>query len=190
MENLNHIPIFNRISVRVKFLSAMLLLSIVSLSLATGINYAIVRYYTLYEMIDKSSSQSLKVFSSYVNEYFKQYESMLKVYSSSNLIKNLDENEEFDDEVLNLFKNVSQSNNNIMSTYAGCATSFRHIHYPNTPMPDGYNPIKNLGILMLLTITGKFHILKCTLMLEQVLIRSQLAKQFMMIIKDKQVLWE
>ena len=142
MENLNHIPIFNRISVRVKFLSAMLLLSIVSLSLATGINYAIVRYYTLYEMIDKSSSQSLKVFSSYVNEYFKQYESMLKVYSSSNLIKNLDENEEFDDEVLNLFKNVSQSNNNIMSTYAGCATSFRHIHYPNTPMPDGYNPIK------------------------------------------------
>ena len=88
------IPLFNRISVKTKFLFAMLSLSIFSLTIATGIIYGIVRWYMLYEVMDKTSTQSLQVFRSYLNEYFKQYESMLKVYANTPLIFDLDEHSE------------------------------------------------------------------------------------------------
>ena len=136
------IPLFNRISVKTKFLFAMLSLSIFSLTIATGIIYGIVRWYMLYEVMDKTSTQSLQVFRSYLNEYFKQYESMLKVYANTPLIFDLDEHSENDGLVRELFRNASKDNSSILATYMGCGISHRHVHYPQTPLPQGYDPTK------------------------------------------------
>ena len=136
------IPLFNRISVKTKFLFAMLSLSIFSLTIATGIIYGIVRWYMLYEVMDKTSTQSLQVFRSYLNEYFKQYESMLKVYANTPLIFDLDEHSENDGLVRELFKNASKDNSSVLATYIGCANTHRHVHYPQNPLPQGYDPTK------------------------------------------------
>ncbi len=136
----NKIPLFNRISVKTKFLLAMLSLSIFSLTVATGIVYGIVRWYMLYEVMDKSSTQSLQVFKSYLNEYFKQYEAMLRVYANTELIVELDENPENDEKVRELFNKVAKSNSSILGTYVGCKNTHRHIHYPPDQLPHGYDP--------------------------------------------------
>ena len=136
------IPLFNRISVKTKFLFAMLSLSIFSLTIATGIIYGIVRWYMLYEVMDKTSTQSLQVFRSYLDEYFKQYESMLKVYANTPLIFELDEHPENDRLVRELFKNASKDNSSVLATYIGCANTHRHVHYPQNPLPQGYDPTK------------------------------------------------
>jgi len=138
----NKIPLFNRISVKTKFLLAMLSLSIFSLTITTGIIYGIVRWYMLYEVMDKSSTQSLQVFNSYLNEYFKQYEVMLKVYSNTALIFDLDEYPENDEKVRELFNKTSEGNPSILSTYIGCSRSHRHVDYPKTSLPQGYDPTK------------------------------------------------
>ena len=138
----NKIPLFNRISVKTKFLFAMLSLSIFSLTIATGIIYGIVRWYMLHEVMDKSSAQSLQVFRSYLDEYFKQYESMLKVYANTPLIFELDEHPENDRLVRELFKNASKDNSSVLATYIGCANTHRHVHYPQNPLPQGYDPTK------------------------------------------------
>ena len=138
----NKVSLFNKISVKTKFLFAMLSLSIFSLTIATGIIYGIVRWYMLYEVMDKTSTQSLQVFRSYLDEYFKQYESMLKVYANTPLIFELDEHPENDRLVRELFKNASKDNSSVLATYIGCANTHRHVHYPQNPLPQGYDPTK------------------------------------------------
>ena len=138
----NKVSLFNKISVKTKFLFAMLSLSIFSLTIATGIVYGIVRWYMLHEVMDKSSAQSLQVFRSYLDEYFKQYESMLKVYANTPLIFELDEHPENDRLVRELFKNASKDNSSVLATYIGCANTHRHVHYPQNPLPQGYDPTK------------------------------------------------
>jgi len=142
MKSKNHIPLFNRISVKLKIVLAMLLLSIVSLSITTGVIYAIVKWYMLYEVLDKNSSQSLEVFSSYVDEYFRQYEAMLRVYTKSEMIINLDEHDENIETVRTLFQKVSHGNNSILGTYAGYESSGLNINYPYIPVPPGFDPRK------------------------------------------------
>ena len=138
----NKVSLFNKISVKTKFLFAMLSLSIFSLTIATGIIYGIVRWYMLYEVMDKTSAQSLQVFRSYLDEYFKQYESMLKVYANTPLIFELDEHPENDRLVRELFKNASKDNSSVLATYIGCANTHRHVYYPQNPLPQGYDPTK------------------------------------------------
>jgi len=142
MKSKNHIPLFNRISVKLKIVLAMLLLSIISLSITTGVIYAIVKWYMLYEVLDKNSAQSLQVFSSYVDEYFKQYEAMLRVYTKSEMIANLDNHNENIEAVRTLFKKVAQGNKSILGTYAGYEYSGQNINYPYIPIPKGYDPRK------------------------------------------------
>ena len=142
MEKKEHMPLINRLSVKTKFIASMLILSIFSLSIAVGILYSIVRWYMLYDVLDKNSKQSLQVFSSYVNEYFQQYEAMLRVYAKSELITTLDEHPDRIEDLRALFKKVSEGNASIYATYAGYATSHQHIHYPKNPLPPGYDPTK------------------------------------------------
>ena len=138
----NKIPLFNRISVKTKFLLAMLSLSIFSLTIATGIIYGIVRWYMLYEVMDKNSHQSLQVFKSYLEEYFKQYEAMLQIYTNTDVIIDLDDNPENDEKVRKLFNNATKNNPSILATYMGCIGSRRHVHYPKTPLPQGFDPTR------------------------------------------------
>jgi len=138
----NKIPLFNRISIKAKFLLAMLTLSIFSLTITTGIIYSIVRWYMLYEVMDKSSTQSLQVFKSYLGEYFKQYEAMLKMYTNAELIVDLDEHPENEDKVRELFSKVAKDNSNILGTYAAYSKSHRNINYPPMPIPEGYDATK------------------------------------------------
>lgn len=155
MENQQRIPFFNRISVRKKFVFSMLTLSIVSLSIAAGITYAIVRHYMLYEVLDKNSSQSLQVFSSYVNEYFQQYEAMLEVYTKSDLIVTLDDNQEKIEDLRTLFRKDSENNSSVYAQYAGYALSGNHIHYPKNPLPQGYDPRRRQWYIDATGLNGK-----------------------------------
>ncbi len=140
MEKKEHIPFINRISVKAKFISSMLILSILSLSIALGVLYSIVRWHLLYDVLDKNSSQSLQVFSAYVNEYFQQYEAMLEIYTRSELITTLDEHPENVERLRSLFKKVMAGNNSVHATYASYQASHNHIHYPPNPLPQGYDP--------------------------------------------------
>ena len=142
MKDQNHIPLFNRISVKLKMVLAMLLLSIISLTIATGVIYAIVKWHMLYEVLDKNSAQSLQVFSSYVDEYFRQYEAMLRVYTKSEMIINLDDHSENIETVRTLFQKVAHGNNSILGTYAGYEYSGQNINYPRISVPKGYDPRK------------------------------------------------
>ena len=136
----NKIPLFNRITVKAKFLLAMLTLSIFSLTIITGIVYGIVRWYMLYEVLDKSSTQSLQVFKSYLSEYFKQYEVILNVYTDMELIVELEDHPENEEKIKELFKENSKDNPSVLSTYVGYSKSHKHVDYPFNQLPSGYDP--------------------------------------------------
>jgi len=133
--------LINRISVKAKFISSMLGLSIISLSIATGITYFIVRYNMLHEVLDKNASQTLEVFSSYVDEYFRQYESMLNIYTNSELVVELDEHRENIPKLRDFFKKTTEDNPSILGVYAGYASDL-NINYPIIPTPEGFSPTK------------------------------------------------
>ena len=153
----NKIPLFNRISVKAKFLLAMLSLSVFSLTITTGIIYGIVRWYMLYEVMDKTSTQSLQVFESYLSEYFKQYEAMLEVYTNTEFIVDLDKYPENEQMIRELFNKVSKDNHSIFNTYAGYTSSHRHINYPPTPLPSGYDPTKRSWFIKASENRGKIQ---------------------------------
>ena len=138
----NKIPLFNRISIKAKFLLAMLTLCIFSLSIATGVVYGIVRWYMLYEVMDKSSTQSLEVFKSYLSEYFKQYEAMLQIYTNTEIILELDEHPENEEKVRGLFRRVARGNPSILGTYVGYEKTHKNINYPYIPTPEGFDPTR------------------------------------------------
>lgn len=95
-----------QVSLKKRLVLAILLLTIMALTITVGSIYFILRQYLYHNVLNQKAMQNLYMIDTFISEHLQRYEAMLEVYANSDIIMDLDEHHENIQAVKNLFKSI------------------------------------------------------------------------------------